>query len=107
MELLPGVEELELYYTDIGQGGFWRDVWEVRTAPAVLPALRRVRIGAGLYYATHHYAIVGNLPTRKIVRLQYPDSTDSVVAVSEAESAERELEDLSSGLLKFLRGLAG
>ena len=107
MELLPGVEELELYYTDIGQGGFWRDVWEVRTAPAVLPALQRVRIGAGLHYATHHYAIVGNLPTRKIVRLQYPDSTDSVVAVSEAESAERELEDLSSGLLKFLRGLSG
>ena len=104
-EILPEIEELELYYTGIGQGGFWRHVWELRTAPAVLPALRRVRIGAKLHHATHHYAIIGDLPTRKIVSLS--DSTNSVVAFSEAESAEKELEDLSSGLLKFLQGLAG
>jgi hypothetical protein len=107
LKLLPGIEELELYYTGIGQGGFWSDVWEVRTAPAVLPALRRVRIGAKLHYATHHYAIVGDPPTRKIVWLSDSTLTDSVVAFSEAESAEKELEDLSGGLLKFLHGLAG
>lgn len=59
-EVLPGIEELELSLTGAGVPG---GVWEVSTGPAVLPALRRVRIVADREYASpRYYAIVGSSP---------------------------------------------
>lgn len=103
LETLPGIEELELYLTGAGFPG---DVWKVSMAPAVLPALRRVRIVAdGAYASPRYYAIVGDLPTRGIVRLSNPTEAD-ITSVLEL-SAEKELENMSGGLLRFLQGLAG
>ncbi|KAN0140548.1 hypothetical protein V8E53_001757 [Lactarius tabidus] len=103
LKMLPGIEELELYLTGAGVPG---DVWKVSKAPAVLPALRRVRIVAdGTYASPRYYAIVGDLPTREIV--QVPNITEvDTTSVSEL-SAENELENMSGGLLRFLQGLAG
>jgi len=71
--------------------------WKSRLAPAVLPALRRVRIvDSGIDY---QYAIIGDPPARRIVRL--PSSTEDDV------SAEKEIENMSKGLLRFLQGLGG
>jgi hypothetical protein len=105
LEKLPGIEELELYLTGVGASG--GGVWKVSTAPAVLPALRRVRVVAPeLDQLLAQYAIIGDSPARRIVRL--PNSTEGDIAsFPEAVSAEKDLENLSSGLLEFLQGLAG
>jgi hypothetical protein len=105
LEKLPGIEELELYPTGVGASG--GGVWKVSTAPAVLPVLRRVRIVAPeLDDSWRQYAIIGDSPARRIVRL--PKSTeDNITSFPEAVSAEKELENLSSGLLIFLQGLVG
>lgn len=103
LETLPGIEELELSLTGAGVPG---DVWKVSTNPAVLPALRRVRIVAdGVYVSPRYYAIVGDLPTRGLVRVPSPSKADNT-SIPEL-SAEKELEKMSGGLLMFLQGLAG
>jgi len=97
LEKLPGIEELELHPTGVGASG--GEVWKVSTAPAVLPALRRVWIVAPeLYDSSPQYAIIGDPPGRRIVRL--PNSTEGdITSFPEAVSAEKELENLSSGLI--------
>ena len=57
LEKLPAIEELELYPTGVGESG--GGVWEVSTAPAVLPALRRVQIVAPELERAQ-YAIIGD-----------------------------------------------
>ena len=95
---VPGIEDLELYGTEVGLSvGVWSDVWEVSTAPGVLPALRRVQIVA-INYASSQHAIIGELPTRRIVRLPNSDTTSS----PEAVSAEKVLV-ISRRLLGFLQ----
>ncbi|KAI9432486.1 hypothetical protein H4582DRAFT_1104110 [Lactarius indigo] len=108
LEKLPGIEELELYSTSVDAlGGAWiaNTTRRASRAPAVLPALRKVRIRASeLDQPSPQYAITGEIPTRRIVRL--PNSTEGDITWSpEAVSAEKELEDMSSGLLRLLQGL--
>ena len=62
--------------------------------PAVLPALRRVRIVDS--ELDHRYAIIGDPPVRRIVRL--PSSTEDNV------SAEKDIGTMSKGLLRLLEG---
>jgi hypothetical protein len=102
LEKLPGIEELELYPASVDALG---DAWKVVSrAPAVLPTLRRVRIVANLDYASPLYEIVGGPPTRRIVRL--PNSVEgNIASFPEAVSAEKELENMSTGLLRLLQGL--
>ena len=102
LEILPGVEELELSSASVDTLG---DAWTVSLAPAVLPALRKVRIVDSTSPAsTQQYAILGDPPARKIVRL--PSYAEDDVELSpDLESAEKELEDMSKGLLRLLRGL--
>ena len=101
LEILPGIEELELYADSVDTLGA---AWKVNLAPAVLPALRRVRISNSELASLRQYEITGDPPARKIVRL--PSSTEGDVAqFPEMVSAEEELENLSKPLLKLLRGL--
>jgi len=101
LKRLPGIEELELYSASVDTLGA---AWKVNLAPAVLPALRRVRILDSELAWLRQYEIIGDPPGRKIVRL--PSSTESDVAqFPEMVSAEKELEDISKSLLKLLRGL--
>ncbi|KAH9046744.1 hypothetical protein EDB84DRAFT_1575670 [Lactarius hengduanensis] len=104
LEKLPGIEELELRSTVERRIA---GAWEVSVAPAVLPALRRVRIVAPkLDLLSPQYAIIGDFPTRRIMRL--PNSTEGdVTSFPEVVSVEKELENISSGLLALLQGLAG
>ena len=104
LEKLPRIEELELYLSGVGAPG--GGAWEVSTVPAVLPALRRVRIVTPeLDNPSLQYAIIGDPPARRIVRL--PNSTLSdITSFPEAISAEKEIENLSSALLQFLQGVA-
>jgi len=87
---LPGIEELELSSTSADA---LDDAWKSNTGPSVLPALRRVRI------AWLQYTIIGDTPPRRIVRLASDDVT------LPEESAEDEVEIVSSGLLRLLQGL--
>ncbi|KAF8267420.1 hypothetical protein EI94DRAFT_1325450 [Lactarius quietus] len=101
LENLPGIEELELDSASVDALGA---AWKVNLAPAVMPALRRVRIANSELASAQQYAIIGDSHARKIIRL--PMSTEGDVApFSELVSAEKELEDMSKGLLKLLRGL--
>ncbi|KAH8989722.1 hypothetical protein EDB92DRAFT_840120 [Lactarius akahatsu] len=67
LEELPGIDELEL------RSAVEREIaaaWEVSVAPAVLPALRRVRIVAPkLDLLSPQYAIIGDFPARRTMRL--------------------------------------
>ncbi|KAF8268317.1 hypothetical protein EI94DRAFT_1785913 [Lactarius quietus] len=102
LEKLPGIKESELYLTGVGE---WGSVWKIGKATAFLPALRRVRIVADLKYVSPlSYAIIGDLPKRRIVRLPNPTEVDTI-SVLEAVSAEEELENMSGGLLRFFQGL--
>ena len=104
LEGLPGVEELELYPTCVDAlGGAWKAKRASR-APAVLPALRRVQIvDSELNNSSPQYSIIGDPPARRIVQL--PSSTeDNVAPFPEVVSAEKELENLSKGLLRLLQG---
>ncbi|KAH9174538.1 hypothetical protein EDB89DRAFT_1951419 [Lactarius sanguifluus] len=108
LETLPGVEELELNSTSVDAlGSAWMEntAKRARKAPAVLPVLRKVRILASEFdQPSHQYAIIGDIPARRIVRL--PNSTEGDITSSpEAISAEKELEGMSSGLLRLLRGI--
>lgn len=100
LERLPGIEELELYSASVDTLGA---AWKVNLAPAVLPALRRVRIvDPGEVTSPLQYTIIGDPPVRKIVRLSR--STEGVVApFPEMVPAEKELENMSKGLLRLLR----
>jgi hypothetical protein len=101
LETLTGIEELELYPDSVDTLGA---AWKVNLAPAVLPALRRVRILNSGLESLRQYEIIGDPPARKIVRL--PSSTEGDVArFPEMVSAEKELENMSKYLLKLLRGL--
>ena len=101
LEKLPGVEELELNSASVDTVGA---AWTVSLAPAVLPALRKVRIVDSSLASTQQYAILGEPPARKIVRLpSYAE--DDVASFPDLESAEKELEGISTGLLKLVRGL--
>ncbi|KAF8267421.1 hypothetical protein EI94DRAFT_1786430 [Lactarius quietus] len=100
LENFSGVEELELYPSSVGTFG---DAWKEKLAPAVLPALRRVRI---VDYPSPQYTIIGDPPTRKIVRHSNSTANGDVVPFPEV-SAERELGNLSKGLLTLLQGLGG
>jgi len=103
LEQLPGIEDLELDPASVDALG---DAWKVNFAPAVLPALRRVRIVDSELDNSSLYAIIGDRPARRIVRL--PSSTeDSVAPFPEVVSAEKELENMSKGLLRLLQGPAG
>ncbi|KAH9174537.1 hypothetical protein EDB89DRAFT_549474 [Lactarius sanguifluus] len=104
LEKLPGIEELELRSTVVRRIA---GAWEVSKAPAVLPALRRVRIVAPeLDLLSPQYAIIGDLRPRRIIRL--PNCTeDDVTLFPEVVSVEKEIENVSSGLLTLLQGLAG
>jgi len=86
---LPGIEELGLSSSADALDDAWKN-----TGPSVLPALRRVRIGS------LQYTIIGDTPPRRIVRL----ASDDVTLPGE-ESAENEVEIMSSGLLRLLQGL--
>ncbi len=86
---LPGIEELELSSTSADA---LDDAWKANTGPSVLPALRRVWIGS------LQYAIIGDTPPRRIVRL----ASDDVTLLE--GSAENEVELMSSGLLRLLQG---
>ena len=100
---LPGIEELELYSHSVYTiGAAWRP--GANLAPAVLPALRKVRIVESFPASPRQYAILGDPPARKIVRLPI-HAEDDVASSPDLESAEKELEDMSKGLLKLLRGL--
>jgi hypothetical protein len=77
-------------------GYIGRRVEGVSFAPAVLPALRRIRI-VDSQLDPQYYAAIGDPPARRIVRL--PSSTEDDV------SAEKEIQDMSRGLLRLLRGL--
>ncbi|KAH8977655.1 hypothetical protein EDB86DRAFT_3000333 [Lactarius hatsudake] len=100
---LPRIEELELHPASVDVLG---SAWKVNRAPAVLPALRRVRITDPKLDNPSQYAIIGDPLARRIVQL--PTSTEDDVAPSpEMVSAEKELESLSKGLLRLLRGSAG
>ena len=108
LEKLPGIEELELYPASVGAlGGAWMEnrAKRAKRAPAVLSALRRVRIVASeIGRPSPQYAIIGDIPARRIVRL--PNSTEGDITSSpEAVSADKELENMSSGLLRLLQGL--
>lgn len=103
LENLSGIEELELYPASVDVLG---NAWKVNRAPAVLPALRRVRIMDPKLDNPSQYAIIGDPLARRIVQL--PAFTeDDVVPSPEMVSAEKELEGLSKGLLRLLRGSAG
>ncbi|KAH9046747.1 hypothetical protein EDB84DRAFT_1464963 [Lactarius hengduanensis] len=103
LENLPGIEELELYPASVDVLG---SAWKVNRAPAVLPALRRVRIMDRKLDNPSQYAIIGDPLARRIVQL--PAFTeDDVTPSPEMVSAEKELEGLSKGLLRLLRGSAG
>ncbi|KAH8989726.1 hypothetical protein EDB92DRAFT_840452 [Lactarius akahatsu] len=104
LEKLPGIEELELRSTVVRRVA---RAWEVRRAPAVLPALQRVWIVAPeLDLLSPQYAIIGDLPSRRIIRL--PNSTvGDVTLLPEVVSVEKDIENVSSGLLALLQGLAG
>ncbi|KAH9055330.1 hypothetical protein EDB87DRAFT_1824702 [Lactarius vividus] len=106
LEKLPGIEDLELYSTSVDAlGGAWKEntAKRARKAPAVLPVLRTVRILASkLDQPSHQYAIIGDIPARRIVRP--PKSAEGDITSSPV-SAEKELEDMSSGLLRLLLGL--
>ncbi|KAI9432481.1 hypothetical protein H4582DRAFT_1883901 [Lactarius indigo] len=104
LENLPEIEELELSPTSVDVLG---SAWKVNKAPVVLPALQRVRImGPKLDNSSPQYAITGDTLARSIVRL--PSSTEGDVAPSpKVVSAEEELENMSKGLVKLLRGSAG
>jgi hypothetical protein len=103
LEKLPGIEELDLYPTGVGESS--GRVWEVSATPAVLPSLRRVRI-VDPELELHEYAIIGDPPARRIVRFSNTTEGD-ITSLPETVSAVMELGNLSSGLLKFVRGLAG
>ncbi|KAH8979369.1 hypothetical protein EDB86DRAFT_2985916 [Lactarius hatsudake] len=108
LEKLPGIEELELYPTSVDAlGSAWMEntAKRARKAPAVLPVLRKVRIlTSEIDQPSHQYAIIGDITARRIVRL--PNSTEGDITSSpEAVSAEKELGDMSSGLLRLLQGL--
>lgn len=99
LEKFSGIEELELCPAGVDALG---DAWKANNAPAVLPALRRVRIvDSELDGPSPQYAIFGDLPARRIVRL--PNSTEGdITSFPEAVSAEKELKNMSSGLLRLL-----
>src|SRR6266702_1060021 len=108
LEKLHGIEELELYPDSVSAlGGAWMEnrAKRAKRAPAVLSALRRVRIVASeIGRPSPQYAIIGDIPARRIVRL--PNSTEGDITSSpEAVSADKELENMSSGLLRLLQGL--
>ncbi|KAN0140544.1 hypothetical protein V8E53_001753 [Lactarius tabidus] len=63
---LPGIEELELHPASVDTLGA---AWMVNLAPAVLPALRKVRIVDPSIASPRQYAIIGDPPARKIVLL--------------------------------------
>ncbi len=86
---LPGIEELELSSTSTDA---LDDAWKSNTGPSVLPALRRVRIGL------LQYAIIGDAPPRRIVRLV----SDGVTFLE--GSAKNEVDNMSGGLLRLLQG---
>ena len=94
---LPGIEELVLYPASMHILG---RAWEADLAPAVLPALRRVRVmdSEQLGLPWPQYAIVGDPPTRRIVRLSNSPEDD-------VSFAENEIEIMSKGLLRLLQGL--
>jgi hypothetical protein len=99
--ILPGIEELELYPVSLHTLGA---AWKVKLAPAVLPTLRRVQILDPKLASPRQYTIIGDPPSRKIVRP--PGTTkDNRATSSEMVFAEKELKNLSKGLLKLLRGL--
>ena len=95
---LPGIEELELYSACVDT---LSAAWKVNLAPAVLPALRKIRIEDISLASPQQYSMLGDPPARKIVQL--PSHAEDDVAY--LEPAEKELEDISKGLLKLLRGL--
>ena len=103
LETLPGIEELELYATSVVT---LDAAWSAESAPAVLPALRKVLIldPTSELESLRQYEIIENPPVRKIVYL--PSSTEGDVArFSEVVPAEKELENMmSKPLLKLLRG---
>jgi len=99
LETLPGIEELELHAASVDALG---DAWKANSAPAVLPALRRVRILDSELASLLQYEMIGNPPARKIIRL--PSSTEGDVAqFPEMVSAEKELENMSKSFLKLLQ----
>ncbi|KAH9009861.1 hypothetical protein EDB83DRAFT_2531065 [Lactarius deliciosus] len=104
LEKLPGIEELELRTTVDRKVA---RAWEERRASAVLPAVQKVRIVAPkLDLLSPQYAIIGDLPHRRIIRL--PNSTEGDVTLfPEVVCVEKEIENVSSGLLALLQGLAG
>jgi hypothetical protein len=100
---LPGIEELQLYPASVDTLGA---AWKVNLAPAVLPALRKVRIVDPSLASPQQYAIIGDPPARKIVRLpSYANSEDDIASFPDLVPAEKELENMSKALLKMLRGL--
>ena len=98
---LPRIEELELYSDSVYTIGA---AWRANLAPAVLPALWKVRIVDSFLTGPQQYAVLGDPPVRKIVRLPI-HVEDDVASFQDLESAEKKLEDMSKGLLKLLQGL--
>jgi hypothetical protein len=104
LKLLPGIEELELYPASVDTLG---RAWMAPDAPAVLPALKRVQIvDSALDHSSSQYAIVTDSPERRIVRLSR-STEDGATPFPEVISAEKELENMSKGLLGLLKGFSG
>jgi hypothetical protein len=99
---LRGIEELELHLASVDTLGA---AWEVNLAPAVLPALRKVRIVDPSLASPQQYAIIRDRRERKIVRLpSYANSEDDIASFPDLVPVEKELESMSRGLLRLLRG---
>jgi hypothetical protein len=99
---LRGIEELELHLASVDTLGA---AWEVNLAPAVLQALRKVRIVDPSLASPQQYAIIRDRRTRKIMRLpSYANSEDDVASLPDLVPVEKELESMSRGLLRLLRG---
>ena len=95
LRCFPGIEELELYPAGADILG---DAWRINLAPAVLPALRRVQIVHSEHdHPSSLYTIIRVPPARRIVALS--SSTE------DGASAEQEIENISKGLLRLVRGL--
>lgn len=100
LEKIPGIGDAELYPASVDTLGA---AWKVNLAPAVLPALRRVRIvDRGEVASPRQYTMIGDPPVRKIARLLRSAGGD-VAPFPELVPAEKELENMSKGLLRLLR----
>jgi len=106
LQKLLGIEELELCLASVDTlGGAWSV--DIATVLLVLPALRRVRIvDSEPDNSSPQYAIIGDPPARKIVRLS-SSTEDDVAPFPEVVSAEKGLENMSKGFLRLLQSSAG